>query len=314
MTAIVHRSAQHFDHEAFVYGDDAEYASVLGPLALAALQAGDATVVVVPPPQEALLRTAVGDAAIRITWVDARQWYRNPIRTIAGYDGILRDLDRGRSAFVIGEVQFGDSPRQWAEWTRYEAALNRVLAHRRARVICPYDVRTLASSVIADARRTHPHVVAAEGCMPSSAYTEPEELIAQLALAPFTPSGPPTLEATSLTSVRQARLAFAAMAASSGFSADRIHELAVAVSEVVTNAFLHGRAPVRFRVWAEPDLITCVVEDSGRGGIDPLAGFGAPDDSDPGRRGLFFTRQVFDHVELTEGPTGGLSVHLVAKR
>lgn len=314
MTALVHRSAQHFDHEAFVYGDDAEYTLVLGPLLLAALEAGDATVVVVPPAREALLRAAVGGAATRISWVDAREWYRNPIRTIAGYDSILRDLDGGRSAFVIGEVQFGDDPRQWAEWTRYEAALNRVLAHRRARVICPYDVRTLSSSVVADARRTHPHVVAPHGSRPSEAYTEPEALVAELPLAPMTPAGPPSLEASSVTSVRQARRAFAAMAASSGFSVDRIHELAVAVSEVVTNAFLHGHAPVRFRVWAEPDVITCVVEDSGRGDIDPLAGFRAPDDNDPGRRGLFFTRQVFDHVELTEGPTGGRSVHLTAKR
>lgn len=314
MTALIHQSAEHLDHEAFVYGDDDEYAGLLGPLLLAALDAGDATVVVVPPAQEALLRSAVGLAERRIEWVDAREWYRNPTRTIAGYDGVLRDLDSGRSAFVIGEVQFGDDPRLWAEWTRYEAVLNRVLAHRRARVICPYDVRALSSSVVADARRTHPHVVAAQGCVPSGAYTEPELLIADLPLAPATPQGPPTLEASSVTSVRQARRAFAAMAVSSGFSADRTHELAVAISEVVTNAFLHGHAPVRFRIWARPGVVTCIVDDSGSGSIDPLAGFRTPDDNDPGRRGLFYTRQVFDHVELIEGPAGGLSVHLTAKR
>lgn len=314
MTALLHKSAEHLDHEAFVYGDDDEYELVLAPLLLAALEAGDATVVVVPPVQEALLRAALGSAATRCTWVDAREWYRNPTRTIAGYDRVLRDLDRGRSAFVIGEVQFGDDPRQWAEWTRYEAALNRVLAHRRARVICPYDLRTLASSVIADAHRTHPHVVATHGCSPSGLYTEPERLIAELPLAPAVPSASPTVQLAFVGSVREARSAFVEVASGCGFSVDRTYELAVAVSEVVTNAFLHGGSPVRFRVWARPGVLTCIVEDSGRGSVDPLAGFRAPADSAPGGRGLFYTRQVFDHVELTEAPTGGLSVHLAAKR
>ena len=313
MTALVHRSAEHLDHEAFVYSDDDEYTALLGPLLVAALDAGDATVVVVPPAQEALLRAAIGGAAARVTWVNAHDWYLNPTRTIAGYDRILRDFDRGRSAFVIGEVQFGDDPRRWAEWTRYEAALNRVLAHRRARVICPYDTRALASSVVADARRTHPRVVAPHGCEPSGAYTEPEDLIADLPLTPAVPEAAPAAALEPPASVRQARALFADAAAAAGFDADRIHELTVAVSEVVTNAFLHGRGPARIRVWTEPALVTCVVEDSGPGEIDPLAGFRAPEDNDPGRRGLFFTRQVFDHVELTAGPEGGLAVHLTAK-
>ena len=80
--------------------------------------------------------------------MDAREWYRNPTRTIAGYDRVLRDLDRGRSAFVIGEVQFGDDPRQWAEWTRYEAALNRVLLNLATNAIKFTNTGSVAARLI----------------------------------------------------------------------------------------------------------------------------------------------------------------------
>lgn len=312
MTVIAHESAQHLDHEAFVYATDQEYGGVLGPLLLGALAAGDETVVVVPPAQGAVLREAVNGVASLITWVDARQWYLNPARTIAGYDRILRGLDRGRSAFVIGEVQFGDDPRQWAEWTRYEAALNRVLSVHPARVICPYDLRALAPSIVDDSHRTHPMVLDTVGAAPSGVYTEPERLIPALPLAPVRPGVAPTLELNPVASVREARREFEAIAAASGFHADRVDDLVVAISEVVTNGLVHGRAPVRLEVWCQPGHILCVVEDSGRGQVDPLAGFRTPDDTSAGGRGLFFTRQVFDHVELALSASGGLSVHLTA--
>lgn len=312
MTALAHEPASQFDHEAFVYQTDDEYADVLGPLLRSALDAGDAAYVVVPPAQEAALRGAVGDEARDISWVDAREWYMNPTRTIAGYDGILRGLEPGRSAFVIGEVQFGEDPRAWAEWTRYEAALNRVLEHHRARVICPYDLRSLSAGVVADAHRTHPLDLGRAGVIRSEIYTEPEALIPALPLAPVSPNWQPLLELAPGLSLRQARREFAEAATNAGFSPDRVHEMTVAVSEVVTNGFLHGRAPLSLTLWVRDGEIVCRVDDSGDGRIDPLAGFRPPGDNDTGGRGLYYTRQVFDHVELGPASTGGLCVHMSA--
>ena len=85
-------------------------------------------------------------AAAQVTFVDAREWYRRPGRTITRYDDVLTALE-GRKAFVVGEVEFGTTPREWAAWTRYESVLNGVLAHHTARVICPYDGRRLPSMV-----------------------------------------------------------------------------------------------------------------------------------------------------------------------
>jgi anti-sigma regulatory factor (Ser/Thr protein kinase) len=46
----------------------------------------------------------------------------------------------------------------------------------------------------------------------------------------------------------------------------------IGVTEAVTNALLHGRAPVTVRFWATPDRIVITVHDHGRGPADPLAG------------------------------------------
>jgi anti-sigma regulatory factor (Ser/Thr protein kinase) len=58
-----------------------------------------------------------------------------------------------------------------------------------------------------------------------------------------------------------------------GHVADTILEdLLIGVTEAVTNALLHGRAPVTVRLWATPDRIVITVHDQGRGPADPLAG------------------------------------------
>ena len=57
-----------------------------------------------------------------------------------------------------------------------------------------------------------------------------------------------------------------------------IDSLVLGVSEAVTNALIHGRRPVRFRLWLAPDRIVATVTDRGDGPADPFAG--APIDTD----------------------------------
>jgi anti-sigma regulatory factor (Ser/Thr protein kinase) len=77
----------------------------------------------------------------------------------------------------------------------------------------------------------------------------------------------------------------------------------VAVSEVATNALVHGRVPVRIRVWVSGAQVVCTVTDRGAGfdGRDP--GLRHPDEDDlaPGGRGLWIARQLCD--ALLAGPT-----------
>lgn len=310
MTVVHDRPARPFEHEAFVYGSSTDYVDVLAPLTDAALRAGDHVVAVVPDRNAKLLRSVFGSSASGVTWIAAEQWYRRPVRTIAGYDRTLRDL-AGRPAFVIGEVQFGSTDRDWADWTRYEATLNRVLHRYPARVVCPYDERALPPSVIADAGRSHPFVLTAAGRADSASYVDPEQLCASLPAHVPVPEWPADVVLRAETSVRAGRQAFVEAARRAGFAADRMHELVVGVSEVLTNAIVHGGGSGFVRVWIGDPLV-CVVEDAGNGVDDPLLGMRPPSTDASGGYGLWYTRQVFDRTEVARSPMGGLLVYLEA--
>jgi anti-sigma regulatory factor (Ser/Thr protein kinase) len=297
-------------HDAFVYAGDDEYTATLVPLVRAALAAGDAVVAAVPSHRAALLRAALGPLADDVSWVDAGDRYRRPVRTIAEYARTLQALPPGTSAFVIGEVRFGTTEREWAAWTRYESALNRALAHHPARVVCPYDARTLPGSVVDDACRTHPRVLDAAGLRDSDAYVAPEALLTALARPATVPAGPPDVDLCLGDAVRDGRLAFAEAATAWGLTAAHAGEVAVAVSEVITNAVVHGGGTAWMRVWRHEHELTCVIEDAGPGTDDVLLGYIPPSAASIGGYGLWLTRQLFDHTELAPSPRGGLLVRL----
>ncbi|HEY7515363.1 MAG TPA: ATP-binding protein [Vicinamibacteria bacterium] len=102
-------------------------------------------------------------------------------------------------------------------------------------------------------------------------------------------------------------------------SKDRLHDLAVALAEALSNAAVHGNAlrpgsRVRVRVEVDPGRRAVVeVKDSGRG-FD----FGAlSDPTDPSRilvpggRGVFLMRRLVDEVEFRDG---GSRVRLVMEK
>jgi anti-sigma regulatory factor (Ser/Thr protein kinase) len=64
-----------------------------------------------------------------------------------------------------------------------------------------------------------------------------------------------------------------------------LEDLLLGVTEAVTNALLHGRAPVTARFWATPDRIVITVHDQGGGPADPLAGL-VPTPSSKAHQGL----------------------------
>lgn len=73
-----------------------------------------------------------------------------------------------------------------------------------------------------------------------------------------------------------------------------------AVSEVVTNAYVHGLGQVRLRAWCRAGGVVVTVTDEGRGPIDAQVG-GQPLARGPGLGGLglWLARQLCD--ELTHG-------------
>lgn len=291
------------EHEAFVYDSDEEYTAALVPLVLEGIADGDVVIAVVPARMAALLRAGLGASAEHVTFIDAVDWYRQPSRTIAAYDGMLAGL-QGRRARVIGEVQFGDTELERLEWTRYEAALNRALARYAARVVCPYDVRRLPSDVVEDARRTHPHVLELDRRAASDRYVDPDQLTRELRIEVTLPDEDPHLDHV-VVELSAARRAFTASALAAGLRPDRVAELTVAVNEVMTNALLHGGGTSRLRVWhTGAATILCAVDDAGPGADDPLLGFVPVAAGDVSGRGVWLARQLFDRAELGRVDSG----------
>ena len=78
--------------------------------------------------------------------------------------------------------------------------------------------------------------------------------------------------------------------------AAEVENLVFAVSEAVTNALIHGRPPVRFRLWTAPDRIVATVTDRGDGPADPFAGLLPFTDTCSAGLGLWLTDQLCSHV------------------
>lgn len=300
-----------FDHDAFVYDSDDDYIASLAPMIVAALERGDDVHAVVPPRNEELLQRALPpSAAAQVKFVDAREWYRRPGTTITQYDDVLTALE-GRKAFVVGEVEFGTTPREWAAWTRYESVLNGVLAHHTAHVICPYDRRQLPPMVTEWAAQSHPHLVGGSECLSNLGYVRPQDLLTLLPPEVEPPMRPADTELDA-ADVRTVRRAVASAARAARFTDDRAAQLVMAVNEVATNALVHGAGWCVVRLWSQRAELTCVVEDSGPGLDDPLAGYIRPEFGSPNGYGLWLARQSFDFCSFTRGRLGGLQVTLAA--
>lgn len=64
-------------------------------------------------------------------------------------------------------------------------------------------------------------------------------------------------------SVRQARRLFIAAAADGGLSSEAVERGALAVSELVTNAIVHGVGPIAIRTVVQPTIVRFEVSDGG---------------------------------------------------
>jgi anti-sigma regulatory factor (Ser/Thr protein kinase) len=299
----------HLRHDAFLYDTDAEFAVRMVPFVEAGVEAGESVVAVTTRDNCSLLRDAIGSAfSEEVLFVDRDEWYVRPAHAIAGYDRTLREcLRAGAPAVrVVGEVRFGATPREWAEWTAYEAILNRAFADRPAWIVCPYDTRVLPDPVLERAASTHPHTFAGER-HESPHYDDPEGLVRAL-----TPEPGPLAGLTDVPlgdHARDFRQQLASAMAVVGMSRAQAGDLMLAASEILSNALRHGDGSPRLRVGVVGGSFVCEISDQGRGLDDPLAGYIPPRADDDHGVGLWVARQLSARLELMSSPDG-LTVRL----
>jgi anti-sigma regulatory factor (Ser/Thr protein kinase) len=305
-------------HDALFYGSDDDLRAAGVPFFRAGFAAGDRAMLACSARTAALLVAALNDD-VRISVLPHSELYQRPARTIAEYQRLMDHAvaTGAQRVRLIGEIDFGVNRADWIEWCRYEAAVNHALRKYPLWSVCAYDTQRLPGEVLDAGFLTHPNVITTGSRGPNPRYVDPAEFLRRSAQV-----GPDPLETTrpavqldELTDLAPLRRTFERTLAESAVPATTADEFLFAVNEVATNAAVHGRPPVRVRLWSAPDRLLCTVTDGGPGFDNPFAGYVPAHDGglSHGGRGLWLARQLcrIDMFRTSEGFTVRLAAALV---
>jgi two-component system nitrate/nitrite response regulator NarL len=171
-------------HEALVYSSGDELAAGAAPFLRQGLALGEEVLVVLREAGRSVVEQALGGDAGRVEFADAVTWYQSPEHVFQQYTRYLGDrLERGASRVrVVAEVLWPQSSAtaDVAGWKRYEAGISAAMASVPVSFICTYDTRELPTTIVTDARRTHPVLRTATGARPSAHYMPEPEFVRSL--------------------------------------------------------------------------------------------------------------------------------------
>ncbi|HWH01083.1 MAG TPA: sensor histidine kinase [Pilimelia sp.] len=294
-----------FHHVGLLYRDQTEYRRAVTSFVRAGLAAGDPVLVAVPGARLDLLRAALSDVSDRVRFADMARAGRNPGRILPGVLLAFAAAHPGRRAWIVGEpIWPGRTEVEYPACVAHEALINDAFAGRDAAILCPYDADNLDHAALADAQHTHPTMLDGDGLRPSPAYL-PSVAARALYNVPL-PAAPPdaaTMSYHGEWELAAVRRFVTAEAAATGLGADRADDLAIAVNELAANTVEHTGGAGRVRIWREPGLLVCQIEDKGYL-RDPLAGRVPPPPDTEGGRGLILANQLCDLVRIHTGAEG----------
>jgi anti-sigma regulatory factor (Ser/Thr protein kinase) len=303
-------------HAALLYDDDDELLEAAVPFLEEGVASGAPTLLSVSAREQPLILNALGDTTgvtVVPPWPPGAAF-----KTLRQNHELINGRPEAGAGHIhiLGEVPSTDEAVRWGGWVRYETAINHVYADLPVSILCPYDRRTTPLSVLDDVRRTHPLLTAADDELAdNAAFVAPKAFLGDLAERDLDPI---ERDAPALELVDQlpgaSRRSVAALAENAGFDRSAIEALALAVGEVVTNAFVHGRAPVVLRAWSAADRIVVSVLDHGGGPVDPFVGM-LPVDVAPagGGLGLHVVYQTCSLVTMSRNESD-FTVHLTMRR
>ena len=298
-----------YRHDALFFSSPGELAAATVPFVRDGLVAGDAVVVAASPATADLVRTAVdGDERVRMLERGEAYARRTPA-AVTAFRRLTDELTAAGAAGVrvVGETDFGRTEREWLEWQRYEAVLNRVLAPWPLWGLCVFDTTRLPEPVLESVARTHPAVVVGRSRTANPHFIDPAAYLRGLPVPPEPLQGSaPRLAVDDVADPIALRHAVAAELAAVGGPREVVEDFLLAVDETTSNAIRHGAPPVGLRLWTSADRLVCTVTDAGPGPDDPFAGYGPAHGTDLSRGGMgvWLARQLCDHVDISPGPDG----------
>ncbi|MFS8095701.1 sensor histidine kinase [Lentzea alba] len=286
-----------FVHPALFYASDEEYLAVLVPFIAEGLADNQPVAVVVPTARLEMLRSAAGDAADNVTWIDMTEAGRNPGRIIPSVLRRFADAHPDRHLRIVGEpIWPGRTASEYPACAQHEALINHAFAGRDVTILCPYDTAGLEEHVVADARATHPVVWEPNRRYRSDLYA-PDEVVARYNQPLPEHAGADELVITEPAQLRAARRWVAELGGGHGLDAGQIEDLEYIATELVTNSLTHTSGGCRLRIWSHEGHVVCEVRDTGQL-TDPLAGRRPRPPGLRGGRGVLLVNQFADLVRI----------------
>ncbi len=168
----------------------------------------------------------------------------------------------------IGEVGFDGSPTD-DDWHWYERALNDVFADLALTGTCLFDLNSISPDTVACAHTTHTEHI---GRVDTPRHYDVERLLPR----PITL--PPRQADLTLEAVTQSGVARHALERlGDDLEQDILDRARLVVSELATNAMVHGGGRADIRYWQDQKGLFIEVADDGPGIGDPLAALRPPD-------------------------------------
>jgi anti-sigma regulatory factor (Ser/Thr protein kinase) len=288
-----------YRHEALLYAGEEDFVDRTSRFLLEGVEAGEPSLVVVSARKIERLRERLNGAADAVMFADMADVGLNPARIIPAWrEFVASRWAPGTRLRGIGEPIFPErSAVELIECQRHEALLNLAFQDTAGFwLLCPYDTLAMPPDVIAEAHRSHPYVM--NGASYESSHYSGLEAIAAPFEAPLAPAPADAAEVRfDLETLSDVRAFVRGRAAAAGLSAERIHDIVLAVSELTANSVRHGGGGGLVRVWLEAGSFVCEVADRGHIG-DPLAGRVQRAATEEGGQGLWLVTQLCDLVQI----------------
>src|SRR5215216_6894285 len=298
------RSQQSYRHEAFLWQDAREYASVLAQFIEDGLAAGEPVMAALIREHANMLRDTLGGQSRKVKFVDMAVLGRNPARIIPAWQQFL-DSQSGSDRPVrgIGEpIWAGRRLEEVAECQLHEALLNVAVDPKTPFwLICPYDVRGLDAEVIEEAHRSHLTVM--EGNQPRghSLYGGRTHVEAMFEAELGPPAGDPGESIFTRENVESVFGIVTLDAYAAGLGSDKISDLASTARRLAVASLGRGATQGTVRIWHSPQALVCEVCDDTL--IDDVL-IGRRSLHADGPDGLWQANELCDLVQVRSGPAG----------
>jgi transcriptional regulator with XRE-family HTH domain len=165
------------EHRALLYGSKEDFLGTTVPILRGAVERSEATLVVTSAANIELLANELGGDPAHVRFEDSSDWFRSPLDAVHAYREFVNEQTSAGSPWVsvVGEPVWNAVDIR--PWVIYEAMFNLVFASSPMTVICPYDTRSVPTSVSESARLTHPSVISETGIAPNPAYLDPVDYL-----------------------------------------------------------------------------------------------------------------------------------------